>query len=73
MARFNVQSAAQVFSAAAVAALLTCVMSWSFVDSTRVAHWLSPADVLQARAEVRHAAAGKRLVLADRAGRTILL
>jgi hypothetical protein len=72
MATFNVQSAAQVFSAAAVAALLTCVMSWSFVDSTKVARWVRPADVLQAQAEVRHEA-GKRLVLAQRARRTILL
>ncbi len=32
--------------AAAVAALaLTWVLSWSFVDSTRVARWVSAADV----------------------------
>ena len=35
--------------AAAVAALaLTWVLSWSFVDSTRVARWVSAADVAAA-------------------------
>jgi hypothetical protein len=37
--------------AAAVAALaLTWVLSWSFVDSTRVARWVSATDVAAAAA-----------------------
>lgn len=46
-----VMSKAAVLVAAAVAALvLTWGASWSFVDSTRVAHWITAADATAAAA-----------------------
>ena len=48
-----VTSKAAVLVAAAVAALvLTWGASWSFVDSTRVAHWITAADAAAAAATV---------------------
>lgn len=36
---------AKATSAAAIALVVTWLMSWSFVDSTRVARWVTAADV----------------------------
>ncbi|MCP5327309.1 MAG: hypothetical protein H7A18_01630 [Sinobacteraceae bacterium] len=48
-----VTSKAAVLVAAAVAALvLTWGASWSFVDSTRVVHWITAADAAAAAATV---------------------
>jgi hypothetical protein len=42
---FNIPMILQGLAAAVVALMLTWVLSWSFVDSTRVARWVSAADV----------------------------
>jgi hypothetical protein len=42
---FNTTAILQGLTAAAAALVLTWVLSWSFVDSTRVARWVSAADV----------------------------
>jgi hypothetical protein len=42
---FNIPTILQGLAAAAVSLALTWVLSWSFVDSTRVARWASAADV----------------------------
>jgi hypothetical protein len=47
---FNIPMILQGLAAAAVALVLTWVLSWSFVDSTRVARWASAADVAAAAA-----------------------
>ena len=41
---------AKATSAAVIALVVTWLMSWSFVDSTRVARWVSAADVAAAAA-----------------------
>jgi hypothetical protein len=41
----NTTAIFQGVAAAAAALVLTWVLSWSFVDSTRVARWVSAADV----------------------------
>ena len=40
----NTTTIFQGLTAAAVALVLTWVLSWNFVDSTRVARWVSAAD-----------------------------
>jgi hypothetical protein len=47
---FNFPMILQGLAAATVALVLTWVLSWSFVDSTRVARWASAADVAAAAA-----------------------
>ena len=42
---FNTSMIFQGLTAAAAALVLTWALSWSFVDSTRVARWVSAADV----------------------------
>ena len=42
---FNTSMILQGLGAAVAALALTWVLSWSFVDSTRVARWVSVADV----------------------------
>ncbi len=42
---FNINTILPGLAAAAVALVLTWTLSWSFVDSTRLARWVSAADV----------------------------
>ena len=51
----NTTTIFQGVTAAAIALAMTWVLSWSLVDSTRVARWVSVADVA---ATAAHAAAG---------------
>lgn len=39
-------------AAAVIALVMTWALSWSFVDSTRVARWVTAADVASAAAHV---------------------
>ena len=47
----------QALTAAALALVMTWVLSWSFVDSTRVARWVSAGDLA---ATAVHAATAPR-------------
>lgn len=53
-----VSKVAALVSAAVVALVLTWVASWSFVDSTRVVHWISAADAVAVTATDTSTAAG---------------
>jgi hypothetical protein len=39
-------------AAAVIALVMTWALSWSFVDSTRVARWVTASDVASAAAQV---------------------
>ena len=41
----NTTTILQSLSAATVALVITWTLSWSFIDSTRLARWVSAADV----------------------------
>ena len=56
--------------AAAVALAVTWVVGWGFVDSTRVARWVSPAAV--AVAQVAHAASGAGAVAGSLPAKVVL-
>ncbi len=47
----NTTTILQGLTAAAVALVLTWALSWNFVDATRVARWVSAADVAASAAQ----------------------